>query len=98
MSQCGRCHKEFAPTELAPPSTLLRLLSGPVLILLMGRSRIVRGEAMGLYCRRCRRALNACFLFIALAVVMIGGLYVLQELGLIQKSPVPPRAAAPGQH
>ncbi len=77
---CKRCGKDFDPSVLRPPSLLLRLVAAPFLFFLM-RSRVVRGEVHALYCPRCRRQLNVCFLFIAFLVVVSLTVYVLQRLG-----------------
>jgi hypothetical protein len=68
--QCKRCGHEFDRDDLRPPSTLLRLLAAPFFVFLMFKSALVRGEFNALYCRPCRRQLNACFLFIAFMVIV----------------------------
>ncbi|MDB5344719.1 MAG: hypothetical protein JWP89_3096 [Schlesneria sp.] len=82
MMQCRRCRGEFDANDLRPPSTMLRLLAAPYLLMLSRQSSTLRGEATALYCRPCRRQLNVCFFFIAFLVVLFGTMQLAPYLGL----------------
>jgi hypothetical protein len=72
----ARCGRSFPLDRLRPISRPLRIASAPWLVLL--RSGQVRREAMARYCPRCRRSMNAVFVFLAFFVLVMVYLTLIQ--------------------